>query len=133
MADDFTFEIVTPAGIILTEKVEEVYAPGQDGEFGVLNAHTELIGKLAPGVVCYKSAGTVKKLAIAGGYGEVLPDKVNLLVDTAIKGEDVDVAKANEEIAEAEKALEGIFEDDSEYDGYHATVDFAKAKLGAAS
>lgn len=132
MADIFKFEIVTPTGVILSEDVEEIYAPGEDGEFGVLKGHTELIGNLSTGIVSYKSGGSVKKIAVAGGYAEVWPDKVNLLVDMALMGADINASEANTELAAAEKALEDLSIDDPEYASNKATADFARAKIEAA-
>ncbi|VAV82265.1 hypothetical protein MNBD_DELTA01-184 [hydrothermal vent metagenome] len=132
MADAIKFEVVTPTGIILSVDVEDVYAPGQLGEFGVLEGHTDLICNLISGVVRYKTGGAVKNIAVGGGYAEVAPGKVNLLVDTAFMGEDINASEVDAELAAAEKAIDGVSEDDPDYAANKAIADFAKIKLAAA-
>ncbi|VAV84186.1 hypothetical protein MNBD_DELTA01-805 [hydrothermal vent metagenome] len=132
MADATKFEVVTPTGIILSVDVDEVYAPGQLGEFGVLEGHTDLIGNLASGVVRYKAGGTVKSIAVGGGYAEVAPGKINLLVDIALMGEDINAAEVNAELSAAEKAIDGVSEDDPDFAANKAIAEFAKIKLAAA-
>ncbi len=132
MAETFTLEIVTPTGVVLSEEVEEVYAPGEEGEFGVLKGHTELIGNLTIGRVHYKSRGTSGEIAITGGYAEVWPDRVNLLVDTALKADEIDLNEAKRELDEAERLLEGLSLDDPDYKKTRDTREFARAKVEVA-
>ncbi len=131
MADVTKFEVVTPTGIILSVDVEDIYAPGEKGEFGVLDGHTDLICNLVSGVVKYKTGGTIKTIAVGGGYAEVAPGKVNLLVDVALMGEDINAAEVSAELAAAEKAIDGVSEDDPDFAANKATAEFAKIKLAA--
>jgi F-type H+-transporting ATPase subunit epsilon len=63
--------------------VDEVVAPGSEGEFGVLPGHIPFITTLADGDVVYKSGGTSKRIYVESAYAEVGPDKVLVLADRA--------------------------------------------------
>jgi F-type H+-transporting ATPase subunit epsilon len=82
-----TFEILTPEGFDFSEEVDEVVAPGSEGEFGVLPGHIPFITMLANGDVVYKSGATAKRIYVENAYAEIGPDKVLILADKAeIKG-----------------------------------------------
>jgi len=77
-------DIVTPLGRIYEGEVKEVYFPGIEGEFGVLEGHAPLTTTLTPGVITIKKEdGSEEIIAINSGYVEVAPDHVNVLVDNA--------------------------------------------------
>jgi F-type H+-transporting ATPase subunit epsilon len=88
MDGKLTFEILTPEGFDFSEEVDEVVAPGSEGEFGVLPGHIPFITMLASGDVVYKSGGAAaKRIYVENAYAEVGPDKVLILADKAeIKG-----------------------------------------------
>ncbi|HEY1373183.1 MAG TPA: F0F1 ATP synthase subunit epsilon, partial [Candidatus Binatia bacterium] len=72
MADKIQLRIVTPTRLMLDEEVDEVTAPGVLGQFGVLPNHIAFLTLLQPGELSFKQGGRVTRLAIAGGYAEVL-------------------------------------------------------------
>ena len=100
-------EIVTPERRVLDTEVEAVTVPTASGEAGILTNHAPLVSELKPGVLSYTvRAGSVDRLAIAGGFVEVSGNKVSVLTDTAeAPGEiDMEAARAEREAAERELA-----------------------------
>lgn len=101
-------EIVTPERKVFSDKVEDVYVPGADGEMGILELHAALVTALQPGSLRYRQGGEVTELAIGSGFAEVTQEKVVILTDLAADAEDVDEKAVEEALAAAEKALESV-------------------------
>ena len=98
--------IVTPQRQLLREKVASVQLPGASGELGILPGHAPLITELCNGELSYKlSGGETVVLAVLSGFAEVLPDRVTVLAETAERPEEIDVERAKEALARAEKRL----------------------------
>ncbi len=109
MADTMLFELVSPERLLVSEQVTEVQIPAAEGYIGVLPGHAPLLSELkAGGVLTYKSDGGPKVIAIYGGFVEVLPDRVRILADAAERKEEIDVAAAQAELANAQKQIENI-------------------------
>lgn len=81
MADTFLLEIVTPDRLFLSEQVDEMTAPGSEGEFGVLAGHAPLLTSLNSGELSYKKGANASKIDIGPGYAEVGPQKVTILTE----------------------------------------------------
>jgi F-type H+-transporting ATPase subunit epsilon len=75
-------EIVTPDRQLVREEVDEVQLPGSEGYFGVLPGHTPLLAMLKAGQMWYRIGQDTQRLAVAGGFVEVLPDRVIVLAET---------------------------------------------------
>ena len=84
---------------------ESVYS-GEAGELGIYPRHTPLITRIRPGTVRIKPAGGGEEqlIFVAGGILEVQPKVITVLADTAIRGKDLDEAKAGEALRQAEEA-----------------------------
>jgi F-type H+-transporting ATPase subunit epsilon len=109
------FEIVTPEKTVLKEEITEVTVPTQEGELTVLPHHTPLVAMLKPGVLSMKKQdGSVDVAFIAGGFLEVLRNKVVILADTAERAEELDSAKVEEARVRAEKAMKEVRHEDAE-------------------
>ncbi len=78
---DIHLQVITPIKLVVDDRVDEVVAPGEMGEFGVLPGHVPFITTLAEGELKYKKAGVEKKLTVEGGLAEVRDDKVTVLTD----------------------------------------------------
>ena len=113
MSNTFLLEIVTPQRRLLSKEVDEVTAPGQAGQFGVLAGHTPFLTVLKPGEIIYKSGTDTALLAINRGYAEVLPEKTTILVDAATEEHEIDLDGVRAEAREAEEALKTLHQDDS--------------------
>lgn len=98
-------QIVTPSRLIVQEQVDEVQIPGSEGYFGVLPGHTPLLASLAVGELWYRKGQEKTYLAIAGGFAEVLPDRVTILAQLAERADDIDVERAEAARRRAEERL----------------------------
>lgn len=101
-----TLEIVTAERQVLAEDdVDMVVAPAIDGEVGILPHHAPLITVLQIGELRLKRGSDEQSIIIAGGFLEVLNDKVTILADVAERVEEIDVAAAEQARSRAEETL----------------------------
>ena len=100
-----TLEIVTPDRSLVREEVDEVQLPGSEGYFGVLPGHTPLLATLKVGELWYRVGQHKHYLAVAGGFVEVLPDRVTVLAQLGERAEEIDVARAEAAKRRAEERL----------------------------
>jgi F-type H+-transporting ATPase subunit epsilon len=98
-------EVVTPDRPLVREEVDELQVPGAEGYFGVLPGHAPLLATLKVGELWYRVGHEKHYLAIAGGFAEVLPDRVTILAQVAERAEDVDIARAEAARKRAEARL----------------------------
>src|SRR5438034_11123825 len=94
MADTIQLEIVTPDRLVVNTAAEEIQIPGKSGYLGILPGHAPLITELAVGEIVYRAGGQLKRLAVAWGFAEILPNKVTILAETAERAEEIDVQRA---------------------------------------
>ena len=92
MADKIRLRVVTPSRMVLDEEVDEVTAPGELGEFGVLPNHIAFLSTLVPGELSYKQGSSKKTLAVSGGYAEVLDNVMTVLAPAAEFADEIDSA-----------------------------------------
>ena len=109
------FELVSPTRVIYEGTVEEINAPGIEGDFGVLPGHTPFLTFLNVGELIYKVEGQEKYVAIDGGIIEVLPTRVIAVVDDAYHAEEIDLKEAEEMKNTSEQRLRELSENDKEY------------------
>jgi len=92
-----TVDIVTAERLVLSEEnVDEVVAPGIEGELTVLPMHAPLLTMIKPGIMRIVKANDETEMAITGGFLEVRDDRVTILADAAERAEEIDVARAEE-------------------------------------
>jgi len=87
-------DIVTPDRRLVSETVDEVVLPGTEGYLGVLPGHAPLLTSLGVGYVMHRRGGTRHYLALAGGFAEVLPERVTILADISERSEAIDRDRA---------------------------------------
>jgi F-type H+-transporting ATPase subunit epsilon len=98
-------DVVSAEESIFSGEAEFVVLPGEVGELGIYPRHTPLITRIKPGAVrIQKPGGEEEFVFVAGGILEVQPKLITVLADTAIRGHDLDEAKANEAIQKAEES-----------------------------
>jgi len=129
MANTFKLEVVTPQRRLLSLEVEEMKAPGQEGEFGVLAGHTPFLTVLKPGEIVYKAGAETGVLAVSRGYAEVLPEKTTVLVDYALPESEIDADKAKADAQAAEDALKAMTQEDPSYQLTLDKLEYANARL----
>lgn len=107
MATTIKVDVVSAEESIFEGRAKFVALPGEAGELGILPGHTPLITQIRPGAVrIVADNGTEEFVFVAGGILEVQPGGVTVLADTAIRGEDLDEAKATEARKRAEEAVQ---------------------------
>ncbi len=106
MAGKILLEVVTPEKQLLSQQVDEVIAPGSEGEFGVLSGHCYFLSTLRIGELRYRVGDQTNHMAVLWGYAEVTPSKVTIMAEIAEKAEDIDVERATAKVAEAERRLQ---------------------------
>ena len=111
MADTIQLKVITPLELVLNEDVDELVAPGELGEFGILPGHVPFLSTLNPGELRYRKGSNDKTLIINGGLADVKDDVVNILTDQALHPENVDVVAAKKEIETLEEQLAKLDEE----------------------
>lgn len=108
MADStFMVEVVTPERVLYQDEVQFLVAPGAEGELGVMRNHAPLVAALSIGVLRYRdNTGQPKRMAVSGGFMEVIDNVARILAETAEHGDDVDVMRAKAARERAEKRLQ---------------------------
>jgi F-type H+-transporting ATPase subunit epsilon len=99
-------EVATPDHLLLSREVDEVIAPGSEGEFGVLPGHTHFLTTLRIGELRYRVGDQTNYMSVLWGFAEVTPTKVTILAEIAEKAEDIDVDRAQAAVDRAEQRLQ---------------------------
>ena len=133
MADKIGLRLVTPSRLLLDEEVDEVTAPGVLGEFGVLPNHIAFLTLLAPGEMSYKQGAQRTRLAIGGGYAEVLNNVMTVLADAAEFADEIDVDRARRAKEQAEKKITALNPEDRDFTVAEAALKRALVRLQVAS
>ena len=118
MANTLQVDVVSAEALIFSGEAEFVVLPGESGELGIYPRHAPLLTRIKPGAVRIKRPDGEEELVfVAGGILEVQPKGVTVLADTAIRGRDLDEAKATEAQQRAKEAMANAKSD----------LDFAKS------
>jgi F-type H+-transporting ATPase subunit epsilon len=132
MANTIHVDVVSAEEAIFSGEAQFVVLPGEAGELGIYPRHTPLITRIKPGAVRIVPAdgGEENLIFVAGGILEVQPTIVTVLADTAIRGHDLDEAKAIEAQKRAEEALRSA-KDKQEVATVEAELSMLAAQLAA--
>src|SRR5688572_2540916 len=133
MADKITLRVVTPSRMLLDEEVDEVTAPGELGEFGVLPNHIAFLSTLVPGEMSYKQDGSKLTLVVSGGYAEVLDNVMTVLAPAAEFASEIDTAKAQQAKERAEKQLVELSREDKDWEMTETALQWALVRLQVAN
>jgi F-type H+-transporting ATPase subunit epsilon len=99
-------DVVSAEMSLFSGRVSHLSVSGQEGELGIMPGHTPLLTAIKPGMVqLVKQGGGEEVIYISGGFLEVQPGGVTVLADTAIRGQDLDRAKAEEAERAAKEQL----------------------------
>jgi F-type H+-transporting ATPase subunit epsilon len=127
------FRLVTPARELLDLDVEEVYAPGVLGQFGVLPLHVNFLTTLETGELRYRARGKDFYVAVSGGICEVLDDIVTVLADSAEPAGEIDVERARVAERNAAALLDRVEPDSPEGIEAKAALERARNRLKVAA
>jgi F-type H+-transporting ATPase subunit epsilon len=101
-------DIVTAERVVYSEQeVDEIIAPGAEGEFAVLPRHAAFLTMIVPGVVVIRKGGEEIEMAISGGFVEVRDNRVVVLADTAERAEEIDAERAEQARSRAQERIAG--------------------------
>ncbi len=131
MAESLELELVSPESLILSEAVEMVVVPGEEGDFGVLPGHAPVISNIRPGTLAVFEGGAVKqRFFLAGGFAEVTKERCTILAEGAVPVEDIDRAAVEQEIRDLREDV-GSAADDNERARVEMSLAVAEAKLNS--
>lgn len=127
------FKLVTPTQVVFEGDAGLVIAVTTEGEEGILPRHAPFLAALKPGVlradVLKDGASSRLELATSEGFMQALPDRVTILVDEAVRFEEVVVAQVRQERTEALERQKAAAADPALYSREQAAIDYADAKL----
>jgi F-type H+-transporting ATPase subunit epsilon len=107
-ARTFDLSLVTPEGAVYEGEAEMIIVPGDAGEIGVLARHAPLVAMLRAGEIRIKARGEWETFAAGAGYFKVQQDRALVLVDDAVRAEEIDVEEARREAEEARRLLQQV-------------------------
>ena len=111
MADNMTFELVSPAKKLASTEAEAVTIPGMEGDLTAMANHAPFLTTLRPGFVVVRNGSAEEKYFVTGGFAEISDNTVSVLAEGAVEEGDVTQDYLDAQIAEAEKAHEDAGED----------------------
>ena len=129
-----TLEVATPLGMQLSLSTDSVQVPSALGELGVLPGHLPILAAVRPGILTFNENGVKQRVAIGGGFAEADATHVRIITEFFQKPEDVDLAKAQADLAAAETRLKGLpgTTDDIEHIEAKRDYDWANARIDLA-
>jgi F-type H+-transporting ATPase subunit epsilon len=139
MADErrkFEVALVTPDGSVFEGEAEMIIVPGDAGEIGVLARHAPLVSMLKAGSTrVHVSATDIREFATGPGFFKVETDRALALVDDAVNAKEIDVARADAQLAAAKAELVKIEAGDSDADRWQVEqrIRHAENQLGVAT
>ncbi len=104
--------LVSAEAELLDTLCDEVTLPGREGELGVLPGHAPFLGTLEPGVLAYRKGSTTERVALGGGFAEVMDGTVRVLVDSAELPDQVDRGAVAAALGDARKNAEDPMAED---------------------
>ncbi len=126
------FELVSPERLLLSQEVDMVVVPGEEGDFGVLTRHAPMISTLRPGVIQVHDGGSVtEQIFVAGGFAEVTPARCTVLAEEALPVGEIDRAATEQRLSDAKDDLLDA-KDDSEKAACAQRIKVAEEMLKAA-
>ena len=105
MSQKLILSIVTPEKQLVSDEVDQVNAPGTEGDLGILYDHAPLLTNLRSGQLSYEKDGETVALVVSGGYLEVTDNRVTVLAETGEFLHEIDRERAERAHADAEKLL----------------------------
>ncbi|MZG30188.1 MAG: F0F1 ATP synthase subunit epsilon [Nitrospinae bacterium] len=106
MSQKLILSIVTPEKHLVAEEVDQVNAPGTEGDLGILYDHAPILTNLRSGQLSYEKDGEKTALIVSGGYLEVTDNRVTILAETGEFLHEIDRERAERAHADAEKLLD---------------------------
>ncbi|MBF0270833.1 MAG: ATP synthase F1 subunit epsilon [Magnetococcales bacterium] len=122
-------ELVTPEALLFSEESLLVTAPGAEGYFGVMAGHAPFVTLLKPGILTVGDGDDAKHFVVAGGFADVMPEKVTILTERALSREQISEPAIKLERSEAQNHMAAAGVDESVTAYWQSRIDFAQACL----
>jgi F-type H+-transporting ATPase subunit epsilon len=132
LPESLELQVVTPARLMVQERVDEAQVPGRNGYLGILPGHAPLLSELQMGELSYRQGNRWTYLSAFWGFVEVLPDRVIVLAEMAERGEEIDVDRAREARERAEDRLKHAADPDVDLVRAQAALQRALVRLQVA-
>lgn len=131
MANTYPLQVITPERVMLSEQVEMTIAPGAEGDLGILANHAPLMTTLRSGEIraILADGRTTSHIIAAGGLMEVGKAGVVILVDNAQRSDEIDVTRAETDLAEARRMIADLPPGSAESRRAIADAEHAEARL----
>ena len=131
MADRIGFDVVSPEKLLLSEDVDMVVIPAEEGDMGIMAGHAPVIANVRPGTIAVFSGNSVeKRLFVAGGFLEVTEGRCTILAEQAIPVGDIDVSDAQSQVKDLSEDVSHA-KDEREKEAAEAALVIAQARLQA--
>ncbi len=125
--------LVTPDRILIETTVDAVELPSSSGYLEALYGHAPLLAELGAGEVrLHGGTSGDKRFFVAWGFVEVLPERVTILAEEALRPEEIDTSEAEQELQAGEKLWQDAGDDGQKYDAANAITRKAEAKIASA-
>jgi F-type H+-transporting ATPase subunit epsilon len=126
--------LVTPDRVLADLMADAVELPAKSGYIEVLYGHAPLLSELGAGdVTLHGGAIGEQRFNVAWGFVEVLPDRVTILADSAMKPEEIDTARAQRQLEQGHKLWNEAGDDARKYEHANDVMERAEARLASAS
>ncbi len=131
MADKVEFELVSPERLLVSQGVDMVVVPGEDGDFGVLPGHALFLSGVRPGVIeIYDGDKISDRIFVAGGFAEVTGERCTVLAEEAVNLAEVERTTVEARIRDNEQAI-SIASPDGDVSSYRIDLGIGRALLEA--
>jgi F-type H+-transporting ATPase subunit epsilon len=128
-----TVRLVSPDRLLLDATAEAVELPSRAGYLEALYGAAPLLAELGAGEVrLHGGTSGDQKFFVAWGFVEVLPERVTILAETALRPDEIDTAEAKQQLDAGEKAWQQAGDDAAKYDYANAQMREAEEKLASA-
>jgi len=125
--------LVTPERTLFEHPVTAVELPSKNGYMEVLYGHAPLVAELGAGdVIMHGGPDGEQRYNVSWGFAEVLGDRVTILASDALKPEEIDVPRANEQLARGQKEWEQAGDREEAYSEALRVIAEAEAKIASA-
>jgi F-type H+-transporting ATPase subunit epsilon len=125
--------LVTPDRVLLDATAEAVELPAMTGYIEALYGHAPFLGELGAGEVrLHGGTSGDQKFFVAWGFAEVLPERITILAETALRPSEIDTAEAQQELEEGERLWQQAGDDGNKYDEANGVTRRAEEKLASA-
>ena len=131
MADKVEFELVSPERLLVSQGVDMVVVPGEEGDFGVLPGHALFLSGVRPGVIeIYDGDKISDRIFVAGGFAEVTGERCTVLAEEAVSLAEVERTTVEARIRDNEQAI-SIASPDEDVSSYRIDLGIGRALLEA--